>query len=148
MINGFVDLHLHSNFSCDGDFSPEELVQMAKENGFRAISISDHDTVEAYPEAVSIGQAYGIEVIPSIEVTTIFDSREFHLLLPFVNWESEAIKYIINRLEDSRLEEARARVKKLKERGIKVDWAEIWDKAGQIPPLGVKIAQVLLEKPE
>jgi len=148
MINGRVDLHIHSHFSCDGDYSPEELVILAKENGFRAISIADHDTVEAYPQAIADGQAYGIEVIPSIEVTTVFDSREFHLLLPFVDWESEVIEYIVARMEKSRLEEARTRVQKLKENGIKVNWEEIWDRSGQTPPLGVKIAQILLDKPE
>lgn len=147
-MNGLVDLHIHSNRSCDGDFSPEELVIMAKEQGFRAISIADHDTIEAYPEAVRIGREYGVEVIPNIEVTTVFDSREFHLLLPFVDWQSEAISYIVNRMEDSRLEEAKTRVEKLRESGIEINWQEVWEKSGEFPPLGVKIAQILLDKPE
>ncbi|MBC7362106.1 MAG: PHP domain-containing protein [Candidatus Aminicenantes bacterium] len=147
-MNGVVDLHIHSIFSCDGDFSPEELVRMAKEQGFRAIAIADHDTVEAYPQAVEIGLIHGIEVIPNIEITTVFDSREFHLMLPFVDWGSEAVNYIINKMENSRLEEARARVELLKKNGIKIDWDEVWEKCGQVPPLGVKIAQILLDKPE
>lgn len=148
MIEGLVDLHLHSCFSCDGDYSPQELVRMAREEGFRAIAIADHDTVEAYPEAVEAGQKEGVEVIPSIEVTTVFDGREFHLMLPFVNWESEAIRYIISRMETSRMEEARARVFRLWENGLDIDWEEVWEKSGQTPPLGVKIAQILLDKPE
>lgn len=143
-----MDLHLHSSFSCDGDFRPEELVRMAREEGFRAIAIADHDTVGAYPEAVEIGRCYEVEVIPSIEVTTIFAGREFHLMLPFVNWESEAVRYIISRVENSRLEEARTRVARLRENGLAIDWDEVWEKSGQTPPLGVKIAQILLDKPE
>lgn len=143
-----MDLHLHSSFSCDADFTPEELVRMAREEGFRAIAIADHDTVGAYPEAIEIGQRYGVEVIPSIEVTTIFAGREFHLMLPFVNWESEAIRYIISRMENSRLEEARTRVARLRENGLIIDWDEVWEKSGKTPPLGVKIAQILLDKPE
>lgn len=148
MIDGPVDLHIHSSFSCDGDYSPEELVRMAREEGFRAIAIADHDTVGAYPEAIEAGQKGGIEVIPSIEVTTVFDGREFHLMLPFVDWESEAIKYIISRMEISRFEEARTRVARLRENGLEIDWDEVWEKSGQTPPLGVKIAQILLDKPE
>jgi len=144
--NGYVDLHLHSHFSCDGDYSPEELIRMAKENGFQAISIADHDSVEAYPEAIELGHRYGIEVIPNIEVTTVYDSREFHLLLPLVNWESEVVKYIIKKMEKSRLEEARSRVERLKENGLEVDWEEVWRLSGQTPPLGVKIAQIVLGK--
>ncbi len=144
--NGYVDLHLHSHFSCDGDYSPEELIRMARENGFQAISIADHDSVEAYPEAIELGLRYGIEVIPNIEVTTVYDSREFHLLLPLVNWESEVVKYIIKKMEKSRLEEARSRVERLKENGLEVDWEEVWRLSGQTPPLGVKIAQIVLGK--
>ena len=44
MNDGLIDLHIHSNLSCDGDFSPEDLVGFAREKGFRAISIADHDT--------------------------------------------------------------------------------------------------------
>jgi len=148
MENGLVDLHVHSFFSCDGDFSPEDLVIMAGDNGFRAIAIADHDTVSAYPEAVEIGRHYGVEVIPSVEVTTVYDGREFHLQLPLVNWESEAIHHIIKKMEHSRLEEARNRVARLKELGLEVEWEEVWQECQGVPPLGVKIAQVVLNKTE
>jgi len=143
--NGVVDLHLHSYFSCDGDYSPRDLVSMAREHGFRAIAIADHDTVEAYPEALRAGEEAGVEVIPSIEITTLFDGREFHLQLPFVNWRSQAIRYIVNYVAESRLKEARRRVELLKEQGFNLEWEEVWEKCAGIPPLGVKIARVLLE---
>jgi hypothetical protein len=148
MRNGPVDLHIHSNFSCDGDFLPEELVKMARDQEFRAIAIADHDTMAAYPQATYAGQKYGVEVIPSIEVTTVFDSREFHLLLPFANWESEAISCLVSRMKETRMEEARSRVLRLREIGLELDWEEVWNRSGQNPPLGVKIAQILLDKPE
>ena len=81
-----VDLHIHSNRSSDGDFSPEHIVNLAKEANLRAIAISDHDTVDAYPETIKHGEENGVEIIPSIELTTLFEGREFHLLCPFINW--------------------------------------------------------------
>jgi predicted metal-dependent phosphoesterase TrpH len=90
-MSGRVDFHVHSDKSCDGDFSPAELVGFAKNFGMRAISIADHDTVAAYPEAVELGRIAGVEVIPGIEITTLFGGREFHLLLPFVDWTSPAL---------------------------------------------------------
>ncbi|MCK7478444.1 MAG: hypothetical protein M0C28_14375 [Candidatus Moduliflexus flocculans] len=62
----------------------------------RAFSIADHDTVAAYPEAVELGRRAGIEVIPGIEITTLFAGREFHLLLPLVDWASPALAAIID----------------------------------------------------
>lgn len=143
-----VDFHIHSNLSCDGDFSPVELIGFAREKDFRAICIADHDTVAAYPEAIALGRDAGVEVIPSIEVTTSYDGREFHLQLPFVDWESPAIASIVDRQTRSRLEEAAERVDKVRKLGLVLTWDEVLDKTGGMPPLGVKIAQILLEKPE
>ena len=105
-MSGQVDFHVHSDRSCDGDYSPQELIRMAADRDFKALSISDHDTVAAYPEAMEMGRAAGVEVIPGIEVTTLFDGREFHLLLPFVNWENHSIGEIIDRQTLFRTEEA------------------------------------------
>jgi len=146
-MNGRVDFHVHSDRSCDGDFSPAQLVGFAREKGFRAISIADHDTVAAYPEAVELGRTAGVEVIPSIELTTLYDGREFHLLLPFVDWESPVLSDLIDRQERCRTEEARERVEKLRKLGLDITWDEVREKANGTPPLGVKIAQVLLDKP-
>ena len=41
----FADLHLHTHFS-DGTFSPEEVARRAKEKGFSAIALTDHDTID------------------------------------------------------------------------------------------------------
>jgi 3',5'-nucleoside bisphosphate phosphatase len=146
-MNDFVDFHIHSSWSCDGDHSPEELVRFAREKDFRAISIADHDTVSAYPAVIEDGRRAGIEIIPGIEVTTLYDEREFHLLLPFVDWGSEALASIISRMTESRMAEARERVEKLRNAGVDLTWDEVWEKSRSCPPLGVKIAQILLEKP-
>jgi len=147
-MKGQVDFHVHSNRSCDGDFSPAELVGFAREKGFRAISIADHDTVAAYPEAVDLGRAAGVEVIPSIELTTLYAGREFHLLLPFVDWRSLTLTALIDRQERCRTEEAVERVDRLRQLGLDISWEEVREKANGTPPLGVKIAQILLDKPE
>jgi hypothetical protein len=141
-----VDLHIHSSKSSDGDFTPFHLLKLAKEKEFRAISISDHDTVEAYPEALETSHRLGVELIPSVELTTLFDGREFHLLLPFVRWESRALKRILNKVSQARVEEAKERIAKLQNLGFDISWEEVYRKSKSIPPLGVTIAQVLIEK--
>jgi predicted metal-dependent phosphoesterase TrpH len=143
-----VDFHVHSNRSCDGDFSPAELVGFARDKGFRAISIADHDTVAAYPEALDAGRAEGVEVIPSIEVTTLYGGREFHLLLPFVDWRSPAVAAVIEEQTKRRVAEARERVEKVRGLGFSITLEEVREKANGAPPLGVKIAQILLDNPE
>lgn len=147
-MSGRVDFHIHSNRSCDGDFSPAELVGFAREKGFRALSIADHDTVAAYPEAVELAAEAGVEMIPGIEVTTLFGGREFHLLLPFVDWTSPAVAGVIDSQTECRMGEARERVEKIGKLGFALSWEEVWEKSNGAAPLGVKIAQILLENPE
>jgi len=143
-----VDLHIHSNKSSDGSFSPLEILHLAKENSFRAISISDHDTVEAYPEAIRLGEEAGVEVIPSIELTTLFGEREFHLLIPFIDWKKKIVKEIVTQVSERRQQEAKGRIEKLQELGFDVTWKEVIEESGSHPPLGVTIAQTLLKKAE
>jgi predicted metal-dependent phosphoesterase TrpH len=146
MIDGRVDLHVHSSNSSDGDFAPSELLRMAKQKGLRAISISDHDTVGAYPEALEWSSRLGVELIPSVELTTLFDGREFHLLLPFVHWESRALGRILTTVTEARMEEAKERVAKLQGLGFDIGWDEVLLQTKGGPPLGVSIAQVLIDK--
>ena len=143
-----IDLHIHSNKSSDGDFSPFHIIYLAQEKKMRAISISDHDTVAAYPEALRYGEKAGVEVIPSIELTTIFHDREFHLLLPFINWEKDIIFEMIEEVTEKRYLEAKERIRKLQEIGYDISWKEVAKLSGSNPPLGVTIAQFILEKAE
>lgn len=147
-MSGRVDLHVHSHKSSDGDFSAAELVGFAGNFDMRAISIADHDTVAAYPEAVELGRGAGVEVIPGIEVTTLFGGREFHLLLPFVDWTSPALAAIIGQQTECRMNETRERVEKIRDLGFALTMHEVLEKSNGAPPLGVKIAQILLENPE
>jgi len=143
-----IDLHIHSCKSSDGDFSPFHIVQLAKEKKLKAISITDHDTVAAYPETLRYGKESSVEIIPSMELTTLFEEREFHLLLPFVDWKSKIISDLISQAAKRRVKEARGRIKKLQELGFDITWKEVRKEAGVFPPLGVTIAQILLRKAE
>jgi predicted metal-dependent phosphoesterase TrpH len=144
--DGRVDLHIHSSKSSDGDFTPFHLLRLAKENGFRAIAIADHDTVAAYPEAIDQARRIGVELVPSVELTTLFKGREFHLLLPFVRWNSRSLKAILDRIAAARAEEAKARIERLRGIGFDIGWDEVSRKFKAGPPLGVNIAQVLIDK--
>lgn len=141
-----VDLHIHSSKSSDGDFSPSRIVHLAKERGLRAISITDHDSVAAYPEALNVGEEIGLEVIPGVELTTLFTDREFHLLLYFIDWEKTIMKELVKEVADRRFIEAKDRVDKLQKLGFPIEWEEVLREAGPYPPLGVTIAEVLLKK--
>jgi hypothetical protein len=145
---GFVDFHIHSTFSSDGEFTPAQIAVLAREAGFVAVSFADHDTVAAYPEAIEAGRAVDVEVVPGMEVTTTYEGREFHCLLPLLDWTHPAIARISSYVSDGRWIEARERVANLQRLGLDLAWEEVEAAVGATPPLGVKIAQILLDKPE
>ncbi len=143
-----IDLHVHSDQSSDGEFSPSQLIRLAKDKGLKALAISDHDTVAAFPQAIAIGRDSGLEVIPSMELTTLYDDREFHLLLPFVDWRRKIVKDLTGQVSARRFQEAKERVEKLQDLGFQITWKDVLKESGDHPPLGVTIAQALLKKAE
>jgi len=62
------DLHVHTNYSRDGESSVEEIIRAAERRGLDVIAITDHDTVEGAKYALTIET--GILVIPGIEIST------------------------------------------------------------------------------
>jgi hypothetical protein len=145
---GFVDLHIHSDRSSDGDFSPAELARMAAEAGLAAIAIADHDTVAAYPAAFEDGRREGVEVLSNMEVTTMFGGREFHVQLVFLEWDNPRVARIVDRVAETRWREAQERVAHLQTLGINLSWEEVKKASRDAVPLGVTIARILLDKQE
>jgi len=70
LIAMMIDTHIHTRLS-DGLESPETVVGLAAEAGIGLISITDHDRVRAYPEAIKLGEAYGVRVVPGVEMSTM-----------------------------------------------------------------------------
>ena len=50
------DLHMHSSYSKDGQFTPKELVGMLKEAKIKTAALCDHDTVEGVLEMIEEGK--------------------------------------------------------------------------------------------
>jgi 3',5'-nucleoside bisphosphate phosphatase len=83
----FADLHNHT-LASDGDFSPRQLVQKAKDNKVNAIAITDHDTLKGLAQGLAAGKEQGVRVIPGVEVSVRFNRSLFtgtlHLLCYFL----------------------------------------------------------------
>ncbi len=73
-----VDLHIHSNFS-DGKLTPEELLENAKNKGYKLIAIADHNTVEAYKKTDILNSVYP-QVITAIEFDCWYKGVLVHML--------------------------------------------------------------------
>lgn len=120
-----VDLHIHSSYSSDGDHPPHEILQMARDLGLRAISITDHDAVEGSRLALLSSPEYGLEVVPAVEITTFLYGRELHILSYFVDITAAGIVRQMDRIRECDEERVRQLIFLLERMGIDVTYNEV-----------------------
>lgn len=72
------DLHTHTTAS-DGQYTPAELVRLAKERGLSVLAVTDHDTIAGVDEAMEAGEALGLRVIRGVELSAK-ERHSFHIL--------------------------------------------------------------------
>ncbi|MGO4937911.1 PolC-type DNA polymerase III [Fundicoccus sp. Sow4_H7] len=71
-----IELHTHTQMSTmDATNSAKDLVKRAAEWGHKAIAITDHAGVQAFPEAFAAGKEYGVKVLYGIEANVVNDGE-------------------------------------------------------------------------
>lgn len=79
MIQFRADLHCHSTCS-DGTAKPEELIDLAIEQELSGLSITDHDTLNAYQTALPYAQNRNFPLLAGIEFSCIQRGESVHIL--------------------------------------------------------------------
>lgn len=123
-----VDLHTHTTYS-DGSLSPLELVQRAVDAGLAALGITDHDSVEALPEARAAAGSR-IEIVPGIEVSSSRNGHELHVLGYYLDTESPALRERLARFGEERRRRVHAMADRLAAAGAPVNAGEVIERAG------------------
>lgn len=73
------DLHSHSRYS-DGSLTPAELVARAQARGVTSLALTDHDSVRGVPEAQAAGRELGVEIIPAVELSSVWRHWTVHVV--------------------------------------------------------------------
>ena len=73
-----ADLHTHTTAS-DGQYTPTELVRLAKQHGLHVLAITDHDTIVGVDEAQKAGETVGLCVLRGVELSAK-EHHNFHIL--------------------------------------------------------------------
>jgi len=119
-----ADLHAHTWFS-DGVYSPGELVRRAAEAGLKALAVTDHDTLDGLDEAIASAPA-GLEVIPGVELSSIFRGREIHLLAYCIDPHDRGLRALLAPIQKDRRERAARMVERLNAAGVPVTLEEVY----------------------
>ena len=114
-----IDLHVHT-LASDGSDAPETVVRKAVAAGLRAVAITDHDTFAGLPEALAAGTARGIEVVPGVELSTVWGGEEVHLLGYYMDTDNAALRALMTRATDERNARNETMVQRLHDAGYPI----------------------------
>jgi 3',5'-nucleoside bisphosphate phosphatase len=126
----YVDLHVHSTYS-DGSSPPEEVLELAAQKGLQAISITDHDSIGAYPQASRRGAELGIDVITGIELSSEAEGIDIHILGYYVDIANPALAARLRDVKEARYVRARKMVENLNHQGIDLQFETVLKVAGE-----------------
>lgn len=71
---------MHTTISNDGTYSPETIIQMCHEAGLEIVALADHNSTKAFRIAKPIADAYGMKLIPAVELDCHIDGINLHVL--------------------------------------------------------------------
>jgi predicted metal-dependent phosphoesterase TrpH len=136
-----ADLHSHTNCS-DGTFTPVELVEHAVAIGLKGLSITDHDTVEAYETAIPKAKELGLFLGTGVEFSSSYKNVNVHILGYNYRVDSLEIAAFCKRHHERRTERNRAILEKLIRLKMPIQESELKGRTIGRP----HIAQLMVQK--
>jgi predicted metal-dependent phosphoesterase TrpH len=138
-----TDLHTHTSFS-DGHLNPEELLKKASRLGIEVISITDHDSINAFKVAKKFADQFGIEVIPGVEISSDIRDSEVHILGYFIDPQNKELEHYLHFFREERYKRAIRIVEKLNILGLTITMDDVLKQVDNSAIGRPHIAQALL----
>jgi predicted metal-dependent phosphoesterase TrpH len=141
MTDLLIDLHLHTTCS-DGVFSPERLFEEVRSAGLAFFSVTDHDTMSAYPVPDDLYE----RLIPGIEIDSELHGHTVHLLGYGIAPDSPLLQTLERQRADRRTR-MEALIAKLQKLGYEIEYDDVKAQAGSAASLGrPHLARALLAR--
>jgi 3',5'-nucleoside bisphosphate phosphatase len=145
-----IDLHTHSTAS-DGSLTPLEIVTLAKKRDIRAISLTDHDTIDGVKEILKHSQPLDIEFITGVEISCspppeFKDLGSIHLLGYGFSIYDNNLNLILENAKQARIQRNPKIIEKLNNLGFNLTIAQIEKHFGVKQTGRPHIAEFMKEK--
>ena len=114
----YIDLHMHSYYSDDGEFEPKQLIDLCLEKNIKYFSIADHNSVRGIKEAKEYCVGKNINIIPAIELDCTFNEINLHVLGYGIDYDKTVFYDIENNIIKQEQFASTKRMKLVKELGI------------------------------
>ena len=123
-----ADLHTHSTAS-DGQYTPSQLVRLAKAHGIEVLALTDHDTLDGLDEAVKAGEIFGLRVLRGVELGAR-EYRGLHILGYGFAPAAPGLRELCAWMKQGRDERKYRIIDFLREKGLEITLAEVEELAG------------------
>lgn len=144
----WIDLHMHSCYSVDGEYTPEELMVRCRCADVRCASLADHNTVRGVKEALVAAEREGVELIPAVELDCTYREVDLHVLGYRINPDCAGFAAVEEDVRQQELGASQNRLARVRDLGLSVDDAEIRRLAPDGVISGEAIAEVALAQKE
>lgn len=119
-----IDLHAHTTAS-DGVLSSQKLVRLAKDCGISVLGVTDHDTLEGLPVAMTEAARVGLQIVPGVEITAHVGDLEVHILGHFIDPDDNRLAEFLAASRTDRIERVHRMIDKLWSLGLPLDAGEV-----------------------
>jgi predicted metal-dependent phosphoesterase TrpH len=143
-----IDLHIHTNASSDGQYSPQEIFRMAREKGLRAIAFADHNSIGNVEQGIQLAGEFGIEFIPCMELNTLYREMDLHLLAYFLDPADSLLREWLREVRRKKGQQAVKRMEKLNELGFFFTAEDLEKFSEEQIPTGRSFLQAILSREE
>lgn len=145
-----IDLHIHSTAS-DGSFSPLEIMALAKKANVRAISITDHDTLDGIKKILTHPLPADPELITGVEISCqppseFKDAGSIHMLGYGFSIYDKKLNSILEKAKDSRKKRNPKIIGKLNSLGFNITLQQVENRFETDQTGRPHIARFLLEQ--
>ncbi len=139
-----ADLHIHTDYS-DGKNTPGEIVEMAAQIGLQAVAITDHEALGGIAEAEAAGRELGVEIVPGVEISTVFGNSSIHILGYWLDLQNSLLLEKLAFWQEKRIERVAQIIAKLQKFNLNIEIDRVLELAGRGSVGRPHIARVLME---
>jgi len=142
---GWLDLHMHSSISNDGEFSPKRLMELCSQNQLKVVALADHNSVRGIKEAKTYADKFEIELISAIELDCTFRGVDLHVLGYGIDPTYGEFEEIEQSVEEQERTASKKRIDLVESIGINFEYDEVMNLSKNGVVTGEMIAEAALK---